>query len=953
MARFPRPLVLVAVLSLAMGPAARAAAVRPHPGPVVFRAPAAARGAGPVSVRDPFGGVLPSGRLLHPSGSSVVVGMNALGVALSPDGRYAIVSNDDERQAKTISRLDGVTTGGYSLAVVDTRTMLVVSRYKATDESFFIGVVALRDPSAPGTTLVLASGGASNGVYVFDLDGDGRLTPDARHTIQVPGPSDAGNANVGHAFPSTIVVAPGGTRAYVVDNLGNDVAQIDIATRTLVGAPVPVGYFPLGIALSRAGLLVANEGLLNYVNLSAPAAAPPFGTPPADPARASSLSVITAYSDGTLAANMRAYVPLDPAPDGEHTIGGAHPAAVVAMQKKPFAFVAMSNVDRIATVSLDDVQPRVVGGTELRLYDRGPYGTQPVALALSRDERRLYVALAGIDAIAVLDTTNPRFPHRIGLIPTGWYPSALALSRDGRYLYVANAKGLGQDRGFMGDQVSFVDAKGHVESISADSNVVWSTLERIDLRSVDLRHTTPLALSYLRTIAPAARNPIVPQRFGTAGSRTIKHVVVLLEENKTYDSMLGDLTDARGVHYGPGDPNFIAFDESITPNLHALARTYALAGNFYADAEESDAGHQFVAGGIASDFTEKTLLVKQGRRPLVNKNEDPEDYPRAGYIFNSLAQRGLTYRDYGDLIRVSGYDEGQAPNPKTDDPAFAGADDSAAPTVGLGGLYSLDVPAPAVLGGHVDLNYPGWNLRIRDVRRAQEFIRDFDPLVKAGLMPSFTYVWLPADHGGSGKDIPPLAEEIADGDRALGTIVEYLTHLPEWSSTAIFILPDDAQSTRDHINQHRSYAIVVSPYAKHHYVGMTHLSTVSTLKTEEEILGLPALSLGDALCTDMSDFFTANADPTPYSHVDAVKQTGSLEGNRIAALLSRTDQSAPDADSDRTARVIDLSRQADHLAQRAGKMRASVYSRQQAALYAAALEVTRDEVGSDSESEER
>ncbi len=926
-----RLVAVAAMLALGAFPSAT-----PHaqiPAPVIFEAPANGP-AGPVSTGDPYARVLPSGRLLHPIGRSVVTGMNALGIALTPNGRYAIVSNDDERQAKTTSALDGASTGGYSLAVVDTRTMTVVSRYADPNETFFVGVAALADPATPGGTLVLASGGASNAVYAFDLDAAGHLVPDAHHTIAIPTPSDERYANKGRAFPATIAVAPGGRIAYVVDNLGNDVVQIDLATRTLVGAPVQVGYFPLAAAPIAGGLLVANEGLERYGVLPAPVAVPPFGKPPADLERASSLSVLRSRADGTLAAAPA--VPLERGPDGIREVGGVHPAALAVMRRKPFAFVAMSNVDRIATVRLG-ATPRVVGGTELRLYDRGPYGTQPDALVLSRDERRLYVALAGVNAIAVLDTSDPLHPHRIGLIATGWFPAALALSPDGTTLFVANAKGLGHDRGFTGDQSGFVDARGHVANVAADSNAMWSTLERIDLAHIDLRKTTPLALSYLRVIRPARVGSLVPQTFGGAGSSTIKHVVLILEENKTYDAMLGDLKDAAGAPYGPGDPSYVAFDESVTPNLHALARTFALTGNFFADAEESDAGHQFVAGGITSVYAEKTLLVKNGRKPLVNKNEDPEDYPRAGYIFNSLAARGKTYRDYGDYVRVSGYDEGEASDAKADDPHFVSQDDANAPTQGLGGLYVLDVPALAVLAGHVDTNYPGWNLRIRDVRRASEFVRDMDVLVRADAMPAFTHVWLPADHGGFGKNIPPLPEEVADGDRALGIIVDYLTHIPQWNSTAIFIMPDDSQSTRDHINVHRSYALVVSPFAKRHFIGARHLSTVSVLKTEEELLGLPALSLGDELATDMSDYFTPLADATPFVRTNATAQTDSSEGRRIAALLARTDQSGPDADASRAAGLVDLSRRADALARRRATLGPARYTARQAALYRRAL----------------
>ncbi len=130
----------------------------------------------------------------------------------------------------------------------------------------------------------------------------------------------------------------------------------------------------------------------------------------------------------------------------------------------------MTNVDRIATVALRGT-PRAVGGTELRLFDKGPYGTQPAALALSKDGSRLYVALAGLNAVAVIDARDPVHLHRLGLIPTGWYPTALALASDDRTLYVVNTKGYGHDAGFTGDPAIF-----------ADSNATWSTLQKVDLR---------------------------------------------------------------------------------------------------------------------------------------------------------------------------------------------------------------------------------------------------------------------------------------------------------------------------------------------------------------------------------------------------------------------------------------------------------------------------------------
>jgi hypothetical protein len=66
-------------------------------------------------------------------------------------------------------------------------------------------------------------------------------------------------------------------------------------------------------------------------------------------------------------------------------------------------------------------------------------------IAVSPDNTRLYVAEAGINAVAVLDTSNPVGPRLLGRIPTDRYPTALAISSDGKTLYIVNAKGVGEN----------------------------------------------------------------------------------------------------------------------------------------------------------------------------------------------------------------------------------------------------------------------------------------------------------------------------------------------------------------------------------------------------------------------------------------------------------------------------------------------------------------------------
>lgn len=903
------------------------------PETTIYSAPAGNRPAGAPKATNPYGVILPNGRIVSPAGKSVVVGMNALGLALSPNGRYAIVSNDDERQEDARSSISPMARGGYTLAVVDTRTMRLTDVYKAKNASFFLGVAALKDPNDPRRTLVIASGGPSNTVHFFRLSRAGTLREEPP-ALTIPGPTDPRFANQNHAFPGSLTVSRNGRIAYAVNNLANSVTAIDIAGRRVMHS-APVGYFPYGAAVAGTRLFVTDPGLMRYRNLAKPVDVPQFADVAASNG-ASALSVLSLGPHGDVSPAGAYSLTLDRAPDGLHTVGGAQPSAIVTSKDGRYAFVCMTNVDRIAVVALSRA-PHAVGGLQLRLFDRSPFGTQPNALTLSPDGKRLYVALAGINAVAVLDARNPAKLHRLGLIPTGWYPTALTVSPDGRFLYVANAKGIGQEPRFEGAPPYRRDADDRILQSSGDSNTIWATLQRIDLHRLPLAKTTLSALRYTRVAHAYAANALVPPLRSMHPSSAIEHVVFILEENKTYDSMLGDLTDAAGRPHGNGDPNLVSFAESVTPNLHALAREFGVADNFYSDGDESDAGHQFAAGGVATAYSEKTLLVKYGRRPLVNKNEDPEDYPRAGYIFNAAQAAGLSYRDYGELVRLSGYDEGRTKNPRDDDPNFRDPQDTSARTGGLGGLYSLDVPAPVALRDHIDLDYPGWNLRIRDERRADEFIRDYGVLEKSGQAPAFTYIWLPDDHGGYGPNIPSLPEEVADGDRALGKIVAYLTHQPTWRSTAIFILPDDAQSSRDHVSEHRSYAVVVSPFAKRGYVGSRHISTVSVLKTEEELLGLGPLALGDLLASDMADFFTPKADAGAYSAIPVPAQSASVEGRRIAALLLQTDQSAPDADVERSARIIAFSRRADRLAERRKTMVPSEYATAQRMLYEEAL----------------
>ena len=779
-----RPIAAALLAAVLLGAGGRPAPL------IVYSAPAGLRPTGADRIH-PTDAVLPNGRIAAPAGTSLFVGTNPLGLALSPDGRYAIVSNDGAGSGAPVTPgSDATLVSGNSLCVVDTRTMRIAGTYRDSSSSFFMGVAVAPSGSDPSHAFVLASDGASGTVRVFVLDASGQLTPDGS---PIALPSTGGR----RAFPAGISIAPDGRSAYVADNLGNSIVAIDIASRSVTRS-LPVGDFPLYVAAGNTAVIAAGTGLSAYTPLSAPTLQPQFAAPAFDPSKSSSLTVFQSSGGAT---GDPATVPMDPAPDGTQIVGGAAPGATVISRDGQSAYVALSNVDRVAVVALTG-QPRVVRGLDLRLYPGAPYGAEPSAEAISPDGKRLYVALAGLNSIAVLDARRAT-RYRYGLIPTGWYPTALALSRNGRYLFAVGSKGVNG----------------------------WGMLQRIDLKHTSLVKATLAALRYNRTPGVAQFNPVIPPLRSNKRSEVIDHVVYIAVGPQGYDATFGDLKDDAGSPRGNGDASLSLYPESVTPNLHALARTYALADNFYAPDGDVDIAKEFATASDATLYQQLVAAAGAARSPMDDHGDDPEDYGRTGYLFNAMARAGLTFRDYGALLHLSGYD---------------------------GAQYHLDVPALAALNGNVDLAYGKTlaNSKVDpDAARAAEFQRDMQRYVAADRVPSFTYLRVPSEAGPAGA---------AAADRALGAIVDYVSHTPHWSSTAIFIVPEGSQGSPDHVDSMRSYALVVSPVARRGYVGDAHLSVASVVKTEEEILGLPPLTLNDLLASDMAGFFSDAPAPQVY-----------------------------------------------------------------------------------------
>ncbi|MCW3095585.1 MAG: hypothetical protein JWL77_1203 [Chthonomonadaceae bacterium] len=978
-----------------------------------------------------FWGVLPNGRKVTPVGKSVQVGMNPLGCTLTPDGKYLIVSCDDERDgAMTSLHTTGMSVngtggqslrGGYSITVVDANNMGVVSQSAIATDRFFIGLQVT--PGIPDAYTVWASGGGDNDVKLFHMSSAGLLAPAVTMGLVIPIPpilpdaagyvshySPASNFNnpgektqnlrsvpsgfsgggAKITFPAGSALSPDGKFLYVACNGDNSLAVIEIATRKVV-KQIAVGYFPSSVSVSADGtkVVVSNQGVTEYkfanavydsthrlTALSAigvPAAGSTRGTanqpdgfyvPVTDTgvktAKTSSVSIISVPGGrGAEATLMGSFYQGQPdGLDALNHVGDTHPTgtAICTRGGEAYLYVTKANSDSLGIVSLADsrrlpdvdLSPvSVSAANRLHGDTHRVHGAYPNAIVVSPDNTRAYVAEAGLNSVAVLDLANPARPKLIGRIPTGWYPTALTLSRDGKILFIVNAKGIGED---INPDVNATEPTDNhytpnatgIESF-ADSNYIFGSVQRVPLANLRLDNATVLNNNFQLQRSAGLDTRVVPLG-GSRGSAKIKHVVFILHENKTFDSMLGNLGGAKG-HFGPfadttftsasGMPNTNMQYTGVARNTQLLAQSFATAVNYYSDSEESDAGHQFAASGTASDYTEKTLLVKSGRGLLVNKNFEPEDYPEGGYIFNNAARNGVSFKDYGALIRIAGTDTGSSFPASTNDPTsgnaglplvdvgsvlhrpLANSGDVDAPTRGLGQSYFLSLPILAVLGAnnasgepHLDKNYPGYNFNISDQRRAKEFIRDFDAMVAKGTLPQFLYLYQPNDHTGTPLQATNIGatgiQEIADGDVGLGMVVQHIMtkrdaaghslyyndpkvvgkdgKRGDGTGTAIFITYDDAQSSFDHIHPHRTPLIVVSPYARvtapgtlnKGFLGTRHYVTASIVKTEELLLGLPPNNLGDMFATDLRDLFQP-----AYNGITANLFTGTNSFTRV------------------------------------------------------------------------
>jgi YVTN family beta-propeller protein len=624
---------------------------------------------------------------------------------------------------------------------------------------------------AAGQT-VYASAGSQDRILVYRLNA-GRLER------QVEIPLEAGT------FPAGLALSPDGKRLYVTANGANALKVVDLAERK-VAATIPVGVKPYACAVSLDGkrAWVSNWGENSVAAID--------------------LSERTVYRT----------IPVREKPND-----------LLLDRAGERLFVANGNRNTVSVI--DTAQGSAVEEIDIGLLPGAPPGSTPNALTLDAPGTTLFIANADNNSLAVVDVSKPGHSFAKGFIPTGWYPTAIAMAAG--KLIVANGKGVASEaNATRWNGKAFRVNPGYV------ANLLPGSLSFIDMPDA------PALAKYSEAVYRNSpfRTPPTGQAaapFALGKSCPIRYVFYIIKENRTYDSLLGDMRE------GNGDPQYCLLPERVTPNHHALAREFVLFDNLYHDAEVSADGHHWVTSAYATDYVEKfwpAMYGGKGQHARLDLHDDEVADSASGFLWDLCAKAGLTYRSYGEGARMR----------------------FAAP-----GQVRAGKPA---LEGHIHPTYYGADgiQQMSDRRRLELWEQEFRDFERTGRMPRFTVMSLPGDHLlGTRKGAQTPFAMMAENDFVVGRIIDTLSRSRYWKEMAVFVVEDDTQDGPDHVDVHRAPVLIASPYAKRGMVDSTMYSSSSVLRTMELILGLPPMTQYDSAAVPMWAAFQSKADLRAYT----------------------------------------------------------------------------------------
>jgi DNA-binding beta-propeller fold protein YncE len=834
-----------------------------------------------------------------------------MSMAVSPDGKYVVTVNAGYgtlESAYLQSLAVTETSSGKVTDFPDERMTLAAKQtlysglaFSGDGQHLYATVASTSDPYAEDR------GDLGNGILVYSFH-DGKIGVERVIKIApqklAPGrktnllKEDGGGMAV--PFPAAIAVIAGaaGERLVVADNLSDDVLLIDAKSGKILQRydlsetdAVPSTY-PIAVTVSADGAraFVALWNASEVVELD--------------------------LKHGTVGRKLDLLKPRSPiAP-------GTHPSALEMSADGATMYVALTNRDTVAAVNVGGGDFSVKGYFDTRLPGQTYFGAEPETLALNADGSRLYVGNAMSDSVAVMDThklttksVKQGLVEPIGFFPTEWMPMSMAVV-NGK-LYVATAKGKGTGPNNFPQRVG--EFNGRKETAGKRTFTYIPTLLYGSLAVLDPAAMEKDMATWTAEVIDSNRMKAADQKLDFAnGKNPIKHVIYIIKENRTYDQLFGDLQE-NGKPLGNGDPSLTMYGAGITPNQHAMAMQFGVMDNFYDSGEVSGEGHTWSTTAIGTDYLDKTWQANYGRKqrtydyegmvadgfPIQQRIPDVNE-PASGYLWGNVARHGKTLYHFGEFIESTFCSEKkQAKGPadssagvfdnqvKACDPAMIEPGESI-PEAWGGGTSKWQFPIPILAGntatkpelvGHFAAEYPNFNLRIPDQLRASIFLRHLSGWIadrKAGkdTMPDFVLLRLGNDHtSGTTPGGPTPKSLVADNDLAIGRAVDAVSHSAYWDDTAFFILEDDAQNGADHVDAHRSIALVVSKYAPRAKDGGTFVdgrfyTTVSLIRTIEMTLGLPPMNNNDAFSSAMEPVFSGPGDQAPFTATYANRDNG-------------------------------------------------------------------------------
>ena len=605
-------------------------------------------------------------------------------------------------------------------------------------------------------------------------------------------------------------------------------------------------------------------------------------------------------------------------------------------------YVAQDNADQVAVI--DTKTNRVIA----KIDARAPEGTLPedrddarttgagtFGVTLSPDGHTLYAANAGSNSIAVIRIEESRHAAKtpdyevIGLIPTAYEPHDITFSADGSWMYIVNGKSVtGPNPDHLTSatgaitQITYPGGNADAGTAARASNEYQFQMERASLVSAPVPTEGRELNGLTARVAENnfyAGNP-ESERVMRSLQKRIKHVIYIVKENRTFDQMLGDLSNGANA-----DSSITQFGQAITPNFHRLASQFVTLDNFRDPGDGSMDGWSW---SLQARVTDTETITQQINYAAVNRglsydseganrnlpvnfatvaerdavagvagttnyslitaglpggtdnaltgtgNHASSDAPFAdqgGYIFRAVLQAGGTVRNYGMLVNNIG-SIGTKAAPISD--PFS---------VGEIQVAALD----PVLAPMTDVYYRGFDQNYPDLWRYTEWKREFNQYVASGNLPDLSLVRVSHDHMGNfgsalgGLNTPETQQ--ADDDVAVGLMIQSVAHSPYASDTLFIVTEDDCQDGPDHVDSHRSTTYVAGPYVKQGAVVSTFYNQVNVIRTIEDLLGTEHINLNTAFQPAMTDVFDIHS--SHYWTYTAVAST-ILQTTQVASQVT-------------------------------------------------------------------